>query len=109
MIRVRRGIEEARSSGDQRQIDRLSAEIRALNHLPERRPEPERRKRIVMVALVHGLDGLRTGIEPLGHETVHHQIGEAVVEIRDEPIEMLGEFRGLHAEAKGVQEGPGAA
>ncbi len=109
MIRVRCGIEEARPSGDQRQIDRLSAEVRALHHLLERRPEPERREWIVVVALIHGLDGLRAGVEPLADETVHHEIGEAVVEIRDEPIEMPGELRGFQAGAKSVQEGPGAA
>jgi hypothetical protein len=74
---------EARSSGDQRQIDRLPAEIRALNHLPDRRPRPERRERIVKMALVHGLDGLRAGTEPMRDETIHHQICEAVVEICD--------------------------
>lgn len=46
-----------------------------------------------MVALVHRLDGARAGVEPLADETVHHQIGEAVIEIRDKPIEMLGELR----------------
>ena len=43
-----------------------------------------------MVALVHELDGLRAGIEPMRYETIHHHIGEAVVEICDEPFKMLG-------------------
>ena len=62
-----------------------------------------------MVTLVHRLDRLRVGIEPLGKETVHHQIGEAVVEIRHESIEVLGEFRALQAGAKRVEESPGSA
>jgi hypothetical protein len=109
MIRVRRGIEEATPSGDQRQVDRLSAEVRALNHLLERRPKPERREGIVVVTLVHGLDGLCAGVEPLADEMVQHEIGEAVVEIRDEPIEVPGELGCLQTQAKGLQEGPGAA
>ena len=109
MICVHCGIEEAWPSGDERQIDRLPAEVRALHHLLERRPEPQRREWIVVVPLIHGLDGLRAGVEPLPDETVQHEIGEAVVEIRDEPIEMPGELRWLQAGAQGVQEGPGAA
>ena len=37
----------------------------------------------------------------------NNQIGEAGVEVRDQPIEILGEFRGLQAGTKAVQEGAG--
>jgi hypothetical protein len=62
-----------------------------------------------MMTLVHRLDGLRASAEPLRDETVHHQIGKAVIEIRDETIEMLGEFRLPYGGAKSIQEGPGTA
>src|SRR5690242_4008446 len=62
-----------------------------------------------MMALIHGFDGFRAGIKPLGEETVHHQIGEAVVKISDKPIEVPSESGRPKAESKSVQEGPGAA
>ena len=62
-----------------------------------------------MMALVHGLDCLRAGVESLAQETVQHEIGEAVVEIRDQSLEILSELRGLQAAAKDVQEGPAGA